>query len=77
MGLNQPDITKRTEQYMQNFGFDETYLQPTSLAIGQDTTNNVLRRLQVNTSGQVRVSLGSGSGGGASVWLSLGLSLMP
>ncbi|MHB8483660.1 MAG: hypothetical protein ACYDBV_13180 [Nitrospiria bacterium] len=47
------DITKRTTQYIQNYGFDETYLMPSILVLGQDVGNNVLRRIQVDASGNL------------------------
>lgn len=45
--------TKRTPQEMQNQGFDETFGMPTVELVGYDSTNNVIRRVAVDSSGRL------------------------
>jgi len=50
--------TKYTEQTIQNFGFDQTFMRPIIEIWGYDSTNQVLRRIKVNADGKLVVSVG-------------------
>ena len=49
-------ITENTEQYMQNLSFDKEFDVPVVEILGHDNTNSVLRRIQVDANGYVKVS---------------------
>lgn len=51
-GTNIPP-TKYTPQEMQNYGFDDTFKQPTVELVGYDSANNMLRRVLVDGSGNL------------------------
>jgi hypothetical protein len=48
--------TKDTEQYMINRSYDPDYNVEAVLLVGEDSTNGVLRRLKVNSSGELEVT---------------------
>jgi hypothetical protein len=52
-------VTKKTSQYMANLGFDKTFNVQTIELLGHDSTNNVLRRIQVDDTGAIKTSGGT------------------
>lgn len=48
--------TKYTEQYMQNWGFDDTFKVPTVEILGHEPVGDTLKRIKVSTDGTVAVS---------------------
>ena len=49
-------VTKDSEQYISNKSFDPTYQVEVALLVGEDSINNVLRRVQVDASGNLKVT---------------------
>lgn len=47
---------ERTSQEIDNWGFDETYNEPTVEIVGEDSENSVLRRIQVTPEGSLLTS---------------------
>ena len=61
---NQPNkanrVTENSEQYIENLSYDRDFNVSALELLGHDSTNNVLRRIQVDANGQVKVSGGGG-----------------
>jgi hypothetical protein len=51
-----PNPIKHTSQAIDNLSFDETYNEATTLMVGEDTTNGVLRRVQVDATGKLDIN---------------------
>jgi len=51
-----PKTTEDSEQKIQNLSFDTDFNVPVVLALGHDNTNAVLRRIQVDDSGYLKVA---------------------
>ena len=51
------EVTKDTGQYIKNKSFDPTFQVETVELLGHDSTNNILRRIQVTDTGNVKVSI--------------------
>jgi hypothetical protein len=49
--------TESTEQYLINRSYDTDYNVEVALLVGEDTANSVLRRVQVDSNGYLKVSI--------------------
>jgi len=47
--------TEKTEQYIDNLSYDKDFNISTMELLGHDTDNNVLRRIQVDDSGNLKI----------------------
>ena len=53
------DRTHLSEQDIYNLSFDETFDVLKIIGIGYDSTNNVLRRIAVDSNGQLKLTKGT------------------